>query len=243
MKSKSTAKECKVQGRLIEIQIPFAGFYESSHSYNLDNILEQDTEYLKDELGASEDEAQRYYDYGIDWTATQSNYVKAYADVYFDALADETELPEPCERVKLEMTSPREYNFATDRIFVKVPESWLIKLLRKTLKEKRAELDKIVKESFTSCDGFISYYPNTIEAWGNPRSWDHNQWSKVLETWLDDNGDTYLYERCGEKVCSLETTQAGKDLWNEIVKRHDEIEKAVKESIFKFQIPVSQLTR
>ena len=62
-----------------------------------------------------------------------------------------------------ELDSPREYNFTTDKLIVNV-EFRLRALEHWCLKDKPEEFSKYLKENYSSYDGFISFTPNSIDA-------------------------------------------------------------------------------
>ena len=68
--------------------------------------------------------------------------------------------------------SPREYNFTTDRIFIKLPAKEIRRIHKATEPEVLAE---VAAEEFTSRSGFISFYSPDVESWGPLKTWDHNQ--------------------------------------------------------------------
>ena len=61
------------------------------------------------------------------------------------------------------LDSPREYNFANDRIFcnIEYDKREIVKLVN----DNRQEFSEFLKEHFTSCDGFSSHYSNDIDEW------------------------------------------------------------------------------
>ena len=77
------------------------------------------------------------------------------------------------------LVSPRSYNFTTDRIFVKIPLRAVKELYKYVGAEK---LNKAIEERFTSYDGFMSFYDNSLAAWPkNLNEWDCNQIGTLLE--------------------------------------------------------------
>ena len=62
-----------------------------------------------------------------------------------------------------ELNSPKEYNFTTDKLIVNV-EFRLRALEHWCLKDKPEEFSKYLKENYSSYDGFISFTPNSIDA-------------------------------------------------------------------------------
>ena len=75
------------------------------------------------------------------------------------------------------MTSPREYNFATDRAFAYVPTSVVEMLFERSAKEEHKTLAEVIKDTFTSYSGFISFYSNDLDEWlAKPlEDWDYNE--------------------------------------------------------------------
>lgn len=81
-----------------------------------------------------------------------------------------------------EMTSPREYNFATDRLFASVPLYLMQRLFKLSRDDGHETLAQIIKERFTSRSGFISHYSNRLADWtGKPLAeWDYNELGTLL---------------------------------------------------------------
>lgn len=75
------------------------------------------------------------------------------------------------------MTSPREYNFETDRLFADVPVSVLTKMFRASKAENHKTFAAIIAERFTSYDGFHSFYSNRLSDWleKSVSDYDHNE--------------------------------------------------------------------
>jgi len=73
-------------------------------------------------------------------------------------------LPDYVKSVEFEeLTSPREYNFDTDAVNLKITVD--VSAIRKFLKENRDTFAEWLKERYTSRSGFISSYPNDVESW------------------------------------------------------------------------------
>lgn len=152
--------------------VPFAGFYESSHSAYIDYAEEQlfsgdSGEILSDKL------------YEMFYQNISYSYVYAkYAKAYVQALSEELKIPLNFE----EMVSPREYNFATDRLFATTDRASLARMLHAVRGER---LNNKIAEWFTSRSGFISRYPNHISQWPRIAEWDHNHLGCVLSCYID----------------------------------------------------------
>lgn len=162
--------------RTINLTVPFSGFYESWHSENIDRAEES---LVQNDSGDPMFWLGEFVN--IDWSCVHL----AYAEKYVDILANVFEIPLKFEH----LSSPREYNFTTDRIFADMPIAHAYLMLRKTRAD--GSLDTCAKKRFTSCDGFISHYRNDWREWGPPSTWDHNQWGTVFAAWLHNHDEDF----------------------------------------------------
>src|SRR5690606_26269592 len=80
------------------------------------------------------------------------------------------------------LDSPREYNFCTDRIFCYIPLESAKRLFVISAKGNHKRLKEVIRERFTSRDGFISFYSNNLEEWLDKPldQWDHNEIGTLL---------------------------------------------------------------
>ena len=114
-----------------EFSFNFGGFYHSEHSENID---------IKEEM------------YGYDWEDVEykKTYVN-YCNAYLNKLSEELEI-----NLKfIQLDSPREYNFVTDKIVWSISENDF-----KTLLDAydTKELFNYIEEHSKSRDGFSSFY-------------------------------------------------------------------------------------
>lgn len=196
-----TKEQCPPALRLTVI--PFAGFYESIFSElaesSLSFITDSADNLTKDECGELATLV-----YGVqDFSALRHDIAKAYAESFSEWFKEETGFDLGLQFES--MTSPREYNFQTDRIFCFIDPAKVKELYRK-------ETDKdifaaLIKERFTSRDGFASFYSNDLVQWlieGKPESWDHNQVETLILAKMRQHGieadslygfDSPLFER------------------------------------------------
>jgi hypothetical protein len=66
----------------------------------------------------------------------------------------------------VEIWSPREYNYTTDKVFVDVHfEQTDFDKLVQYLHKNKEKFEQYVKETFTSCSGFISFHSNDVNVW------------------------------------------------------------------------------
>jgi hypothetical protein len=170
--------------------LPFPEFYDSILSQELDHVESQECEYFEeyrqDEDGIAENQkltAQEYADilyrhtsYDIAHHAIARRYCEALDHI----LSERFEFSLRLEFE--EMTSPREYNFATDRIFAAAPIKTLAKLFAMSHRDGHKILAAAIKERFTSRSGFISHYRSDLDSWLEKplRDWDHNETGTLL---------------------------------------------------------------
>jgi len=155
----------------LEVALPFCGFYESALSYEINRELES---ICNPECGYGDipDEIDNEIDYNKLHQSLAATYVKAFEEW----LASECDLPIDLEFV--EMTSPREYNFSTDRVFVNCSVSDL----EKVLSAVKDEIPGMVRKRFTSGPGFVSFYESDFNLWSNNlEEWDHNETGTLFE--------------------------------------------------------------
>ena len=174
--------------------VPFAGFYNSVHDSEIDHSLEM--LFQNDNGDTNEALSARFWEL-IDWTHVQTQYAKTYVENFAEYF-----------EVKLKwesMTSPKFYNFETDRLFAHIS----LAEVRRTFKRvTTGAMDAACKERFTSRSGFISGYSNDYKAWGGMQGWDHNQVGTMLqalaeqETTRRDGFDSWAELRLMEDVNS-----------------------------------------
>lgn len=83
---------------MIEVAIPFDGFYESFISQDIDEFEE---------------------DYDLDYPAIRQKLAREWVGCFNSYVTEELGIP--CVAVFHELVSPKEYNFATDQLFVNMP--------------------------------------------------------------------------------------------------------------------------
>ena len=155
------------------IQIPFGGFYESIHSHGINDYIDSQcfTDYETGTIN-NDNLSARLYD-ALNWRDLFIDYAREYTEHF-------------AHEFKIELTfeslsSPREYNFVTDRIFCEISETEVLRIYRLTDKNI---LKKMALDMFTSYDGFSSFYDNDITAWGDVLEYDHNQLLCLLESYI-----------------------------------------------------------
>ena len=81
------------------------------------------------------------------------------------------------------LTSPREYNYLTDRIFAKVNREEVLDMAKRT---PRQALERAAAQMFTSRSGFVSHYSSNPDNWGDMTEWDHNQFGALLLAYIEE---------------------------------------------------------
>jgi hypothetical protein len=163
-----------------EFSIPFCGFYESVHDMLLNDEV--------DNIGQNRDTGETNHDLSyylwdnINWKQTHIDYTKDYTENFASELG--------IKGLKfVELDSPREYNFVTDRIFARCSDAEFYRMFKLV---KGATLDKVCRDNLTSRDGFSSFYNPNYTSWGHWKTWDNNQLSQVVEAYVqymdDENG-------------------------------------------------------
>lgn len=148
--------------RVFSIKLDFfVGFYESF-------LYDSDTAYY------AEKNTAEYYneccgrdvvdmnDLEVDYRAYTKDVVEAIVDVYPQFMPDGL-----VESIKFRnMWSPREYNYATDEIYVKakLSKTWRSQM-RAFMKENAEWLRDRIFKDWTSYDGFISFMDNNLNDW------------------------------------------------------------------------------
>lgn len=157
----------------------FTGFYESVWSSVMDRYEEDEKGHLKDEYDADDGLLSDLYPTYEWYRKAEKQIAEDYALMYFELI--EQYLGIKFEYNNLVIQSPKEYNFATDRIFVDVEiEDWdeLVKKLVALSEPYKERVAKYIHDNHTSYDGFISFMDNDYAEW--------------LEDLKDPNNEFYL---------------------------------------------------
>ena len=175
--------------------IPFEGFYYSTYDSEINGCIDNELQYFESEFNLNENELETLR--GGYWCKNTKefleNFSKKYAESFICEIKSETGIDLDANFESLQ--SPKEYNFLNDRIFIEMPEKNAIKFINYVLQNHKKELEILIKQNFTSGEGFISKYKNNLQLWGNPGEWDHNQIGTCFEIFQhleNDIYDTYL---------------------------------------------------
>ena len=119
----------------LESTIPFDGFYESFISADIDYQIGQQIEWDTDIYDLNENEQQILWDnyLSVNRSSFYNEIAEHFADLYIDALNKELDGFTLRATYKC-FTSPREYNFSTDRIFIEIEENHAIDFIKYIIK-------------------------------------------------------------------------------------------------------------
>ena len=161
-------------GKQYKTSVPFSGFYESLHELIFDSVLDDEINQLKDKLGRDPIE-----DFKIDFRGFALAYSKQYCLEFGQYLFLNGNIDFEIDLTFETLTSPREYNFETDRIFATISGSHLLRLFCFLDKSNFAEY---LRENFTDESGFVSFYSSDIDNWLEKplASWDCNEIGALL---------------------------------------------------------------
>ena len=199
----------------LESTIPFDGFYESFINDDIDHQIRQQIEWDSDIYDLNEDEQQVLEDsyFSVNRSSFYNQIAEDYTNFYIDALNEKLEGFKLKAKFNL-LTSPREYNFETDRIFIEIEENHAIDFIKYIIKNYKKELENKIKERFTSRSGFNSFYKNSIDLWTKDYSeWDHNQIGTCFELFnLEEEDINYsLRDYLSESIMTNLGNTLGKD--------------------------------
>jgi hypothetical protein len=193
------------------VQIPFSGLYNSLWSDELDQVETREAEYFAEERQEEEGiphalrleaaEVSELFFRAADYSKAHLGIAQAYTSAFADAF-DNKVFPDLALEFE-SMTSPKYYNFETDRIFAWA-DAEAIRELAETIDKKA--MTKVAKERHTSRSGFSSFYDPDWSTWGPVDTWDHNQLHTLLLAAIDATGEDVndwafqLYEEMYEDI-------------------------------------------
>ena len=161
------------------ILTPFPGFYNTIYEDCIDHELIMTLENI------TEDHGSNNLDTGdlIDIFDTRQA-MQIIGREYIAALNDKTDLALEYESIH----SPREYNFANDRLFAYINDADLLAMYNEIVSSEagQAMFAQVLSDWFTPRSGFIPHYSNDPDDWYEKdlREWDHNEKGALLEAYI-----------------------------------------------------------
>ena len=178
----------------------FPGFYESS----LDAMIDQEIEMEMDNKDLTYEDIEDQLDYNAARQAISKAWVNAFSQeigIYFEFV---------------ELWSPREYNFTTDKVYAEISNEDIKKIYDKvhvTAEKQYVEaFDHILKSWFTPYDGFCPYYSNDVDQWN--KNWDELneiEASVYLAVEVIQHYDEQSFQKTLEDVSSV--YEAADNVW------------------------------
>ncbi len=219
----------------LESTIPFDGFYESFISADIDHQIGQQIECDCDLYDLNVNEEKILWDsyLSVNRSYFYNQIAKDYTNFYIDDLNAKLNYAYPDHGFTLNakfsfLTSPKEYNFATDRIFIDIEKNHAIDFIKYIIKHYKKELEEKIKQRFTSRSGYWSHYKNTLNSWTQDYSeWDCNMIGTCFELFDLEEEDInyslreYLTEAISENLYNT-LDKEGVDLLD---KKQKEIDK------------------
>lgn len=178
------------------INVPFPGFYYTWYDQEIDHemenavdgYIESDRRDIPKELREEVlDIFQSNFRLNVCHNRICADYIKAFNEWFEDKYELDLELEFES------MSSPKYYNFETDRLFATIDEAKVQALFDLA----RPKLDAEIKRRFTSRDGFISHYSNDLADWPKHLNlWDHNELGTLLTALFshEENHDWEVFE-------------------------------------------------
>jgi hypothetical protein len=175
------------------VNLPFfPGFYESILSQTLDYAVERESEYQVERESSKEYYPDEYWpdelrlDHSELWdsvcySTTYEAMARDYAESFDRWMNDNFDTAIGSFTFE-SMTSPRYYNFETDRLFVNVHLDVMQSLADKV---DLAKLSETIEERHKSRSGFISFYSDSLADWQEKledglETLDHNELATIL---------------------------------------------------------------
>lgn len=200
-------------------KIPFCGFYHSSLDQAIDHEIEN-VGYNRVQDGSNEGDESSYpaalrlsesdicdafYASDVaDFGSARLDMAKAYLE-QFDSLVED-HLGESLGLTFESISSPRFYNFETDRLFAFISDSSIERLWKINESDGFKSLAKVIESRFTSRSGFISHYPNDLDSWrAKPLAdYDHNEIETLLMAALESRGMWRGYSSKSDTVTAIQ---------------------------------------
>jgi hypothetical protein len=182
------------------IELPFfPGFYESDLE-NSDTsywAIKDELEYYKEEYAYENPDEKAVYAQleEDDLDFNYADYEKDVRDAWVDGFRENA--PEFVLSVEdVEMTSPKYYNFSTDRLWadVELRDDWM-DAVREFMVENADWLRKRIKEDWTSYDGFMSFMSNNFDNLSHDEDkdyWGDKSWYFHLFSGKSDRWECYI---------------------------------------------------
>lgn len=166
----------------IETNIPFCGFYYSVYDTEFDCQVEYLAEVIAEEHSVTQEAASDALFSCLDFNEAREAVARLHVAQWLEMFSDDFGVDLYTDHEFAGCVSPKYYNFSTDRVFARVSFDGVQTLFDRQKADGFKVFGEILKERFTSCDGFISHYSNQVAAWLEKplHEWDHNEICTLL---------------------------------------------------------------
>lgn len=117
----------------------------------------------------------------------------------------------------IKMSSPKYYNFETDRLFCDVS----FNAIKTLYEENKTQCDDYIFNRMKPRSGFIPFYSNNTNEWGEFEDWDFNQWGLVLEALMTDEIDEMIKDCHCEYYAEFSLSISIDDLFSEVLEIYE----------------------
>ena len=212
----------------LEANLPFPGFYHSVYDHEIDYAIERDCEYFAEEWGVDIDKVSDAAFSHIDCSDAHRSIAELHCATWLERFTDETGIDLYSGFKFFGLTSPKFYNFETDRIFVQIPLPGLQQCFDACKCDGFKTLAATIKERFTSYDGFMSFYSNRLETWLEKplAEWDCNEACTLLIATLALTCDADQF--CSDVETTVSENASGNGLCDVVA--WDKVEAELKEN-------------
>lgn len=227
----------------VNTQIPFCGYFESILSDHANCLIENFVDYIADPVTYShygtsliENADLRAKIEALDPNKVAhelSNILWRYENtlieheneinrrwvyIFCESIKQEYDVDLMPDLTTVSMSSPKYYNFETDRLFCNVD----FEAIKKLYIENKELCDSKIHERMKPRDGFIPFYSNDTNDWGDFDGWDYNQWGLILYALQnDDIYDWVIDDMLDWLNCNVELSIRTNydDLFNEVLEK------------------------
>lgn len=169
-----TNKKRAASAVIANVFIPFCGFYETNLAADIDDDISREIEWFTEGKGVD----LTSEDFDVDYRRLYKDVAQGLADYFPEWIKEHTGITISSEFTELHR--PREYNFATDKIFCDIPYRSIKKLLNWLNKQDDRFFEAYVFDCFMPRSGFVPFYSNRLSEWGAFNTWTCVQLSVVL---------------------------------------------------------------
>lgn len=162
-----------------QVILPFQGFYESIHDDAFDRVIEM----------REEDEAEIDFSYTNEIMLTYCQHFGRELEGKLESIIGSN-----IDIQVVRVTSPREYNFETDKIHATMNRGDIIKLYDYVMNNHDQAFRSMVESELTERSGFIPHFSNNLDDWGHCVDWKPIQLQVLINCLIiEEEGEDWEY--------------------------------------------------